>query len=748
MNICIPSKKRGAAFLTAAIFSVASALLCAESSADAVFTYLNGSAFDGGTGIGVSMTETDSVSSVVVNMTTVDIIDWEGDLASEGASDTPTLNIGNSDGLAVNSTPNTNWSNEATSINPGEGWVFKFDVDVNLVELDFASQGSDVVAVLSSSAFTSKTLDDAHGNSTGTHSLDNTYVAAGTEITLKFTGYIADDILRLSSFTVEALATTNTTNTTNTATFEFVDGSEFDNPAAIGSSMTRGDITITTIDLIGQDGSMNSTGATHKLNIFGSYNALGVNASVDPLGIGTTELRDFNPGEGWVMNFDKNVYLVELDLFGQDAGAEMTVSSSVFPDFVLTDGVNAEDIHSFNNTFVSAGTEIAFLMTSATNAADLGLGITSMTVELATNAPSPPTETINGTPHAWLAVYYPGLETPEEYQAADDGDSDGDLQPTWKEYIAATIPTNSASVLKVNSTEMLGDEVIVNWQSVTGKYYSVMMQTNLVAASNGWKTVANNIQGLENETSYTTTASSASTAFHKVGIEKRDIYLLIGQSNMAGRGPIEEQDEGVIEGCELLNFSGEWEPATNPLNAYSTIRKDLDIQQLNPGYGFALRMHEVRPEINIGLVVNARGGTNINDWEKGDLYYEEAVARTKVALADNNSRLAGILWHQGESNSSQTNSYMGKLVTMIENLRADLGEPDLPFVIGELERDDVTEVVKERLLNEVLYTLPTMLPNTAVATTEGLVTQDGTHFDSAGQRELGRRYADALLSLE
>ena len=53
-----------------------------------------------------------------------------------------------------------------------------------------------------------------------------------------------------------------------------------------------------------------------------------------------------------------------------------------------------------------------------------------------------------------------------------------------------------------------------------------------------------------------------------------------------------------------------------------------------------------------------------------------------------------------------------------------------------------------RLINDVILTLPSVVPNTAVASTEGVLTMDGTHFDSAGQRELGKRYADALFSLD
>ncbi len=73
------------------------------------------------------------------------------------------------------------------------------------------------------------------------------------------------------------------------------------------------------------------------------------------------------------------------------------------------------------------------------------------------------------------------------------------------------------------------------------------------------------------------------------------------------------------------------------------------------------------------------------------------------------------------------------------DLRADLGMPDLPFVAGEGEG--------ERFVNSQIALLPGAVANTAVALSDGLTTQDGTHFDSASQRLLGIRYADALLTI-
>lgn len=149
--------------------------------------------------------------------------------------------------------------------------------------------------------------------------------------------------------------------------------------------------------------------------------------------------------------------------------------------------------------------------------------------------------------------------------------------------------------------------------------------------------------------------------------------------------------------------------------------------------------------MSIGLVVNARGGTSIREWTKGTKYYSEAVSRAKAAQLD--GRLAGILWHQGESDGKLADSYLKKLSVLISNLRTDLGDPKLPFVVGLVEQDD-RDGKAPRVINEVLLQLPTRVPNTAVASSEGLLTVDGTHFDSAGQRLLGARFADALLSLE
>ena len=219
-----------------------------------------------------------------------------------------------------------------------------------------------------------------------------------------------------------------------------------------------------------------------------------------------------------------------------------------------------------------------------------------------------------------------------------------------------------------------------------------------------------------------------------------EIYLLIGQSNMAGRAPIPKDASDTLGRCGLLNAEGEWEHAENPLNIYSTIRKGPDMQKLNPGYSFAQKMLEADPTKNIGLIVNARGGSKIEQWLGKSKYYWGIRGRAK-AFKDS-GQIKGVLWHQGESDSKHPENYLSQLKSLIANLRADLGDPNLPFVAGQITNTPPMSI------NEEIAKLPEEVHLTAVASSEGLKTYDRWHFDTKSQLELGKRYAEAMLKLQ
>ncbi len=216
-----------------------------------------------------------------------------------------------------------------------------------------------------------------------------------------------------------------------------------------------------------------------------------------------------------------------------------------------------------------------------------------------------------------------------------------------------------------------------------------------------------------------------------------DIYLLIGQSNMAGRAQILVPDFDTLFGTFL--FTGDsvhpWEPAVNPLNKYSTIRRELSVQQLSPGYYFAKTMMAKEPAKRLGLVVNARGGTSIDLWAPGTTYFKDAVSRTRQAL--HSGHLRAILWHQGESDVKKYREYPDKIVTLIGALRKELNSPGLPFIAGEVAEEKPNRAGFNVMLKETL----SKIPYTSVVSVTGLTTYDSTHFDTRSMRILGERYA-------
>ncbi len=216
-----------------------------------------------------------------------------------------------------------------------------------------------------------------------------------------------------------------------------------------------------------------------------------------------------------------------------------------------------------------------------------------------------------------------------------------------------------------------------------------------------------------------------------------DIYLCIGQSNMAGRAAIPKDAQEALENVYLLDLEDKWTPAINPMNQYSTIRKDLKMQKLSPSYSFAQKMRDSNKRA-IGLILNAKGGSKIESWEKGGTFFDEAIRRVKAAQAPGMT-LRGIIWHQGESNY-QDEEYLSKLVQLIIDFRAELNAPELPFIAGQINNIP--------LINDQLVLLPQQLPNTAYVSSEGLVTSDKWHFDTKSILELGNRYAKAMLKLQ
>jgi hypothetical protein len=232
--------------------------------------------------------------------------------------------------------------------------------------------------------------------------------------------------------------------------------------------------------------------------------------------------------------------------------------------------------------------------------------------------------------------------------------------------------------------------------------------------------------------------------------EKFHLFLLVGQSNMAGRGVVTSADRTVPARVLMLNRAGEWAPATDPMHF------DKPAAGVGLGRTFGIEVAAATPAVTIGLIPCAVGGSPIESWVPGYFYnatqshpWDDALRRARVALRA--GTLTGILWHQGESDANRqfAPQYEARLHELIARLRSELRAPEVPFLAGQMGRFadapwDEFKVAVDRVHRE----LPAKVRGTAFVSAEGLAHNgDKVHFDADSYRELGRRYAKAYLGL-
>ena len=236
------------------------------------------------------------------------------------------------------------------------------------------------------------------------------------------------------------------------------------------------------------------------------------------------------------------------------------------------------------------------------------------------------------------------------------------------------------------------------------------------------------------------------------GVQKTqvDSILMIGQSNMAGRGDFGEVKPIRNPLCYMLRM-GRWQPMCEPVNPDRAIFEGRFRSGVSLAASFAdeYARHFQQP---VGLIPCADGGTSLAQWMPGELNYDHAVMQARLAMRT--SCLRAIIWHQGESDcksDEDVRAYKQRLTEMLRQLRKDLDAEHVPVIFGELS-EEITEkwVDKEKLLqmNRNLRELVQEIPNCAIASSVDLrLKADGLHFDSASCREFGKRYFTQFLKM-
>lgn len=246
------------------------------------------------------------------------------------------------------------------------------------------------------------------------------------------------------------------------------------------------------------------------------------------------------------------------------------------------------------------------------------------------------------------------------------------------------------------------------------------------------------------------------------------IFLCFGQSNMEGAARFESADTTVdtrfkvmeaVDCSDLGRVKGQWYTAVPPLCRCRT--------GLSPADYFGRTLLENLPkDVKVGVIHVAVGGCKIvlydkqhclayadtaPVWMKGMIKeyngnpYRRLVEMAKLAQKD--GIIKGILLHQGESNTGDT-TWPAQVKVVYNNLLSDLGlkAASVPLLAGEVVHAEQGGICAG--MNNIIDKLPQTIPTAHIVSSKGCtVAKDNLHFDAAGYRELGKRYAAVMLPL-
>lgn len=219
-------------------------------------------------------------------------------------------------------------------------------------------------------------------------------------------------------------------------------------------------------------------------------------------------------------------------------------------------------------------------------------------------------------------------------------------------------------------------------------------------------------------------------------------FLMIGQSNMAGRGFIGDVPEILNEQIKMLR-NGRWQMMEEPINY------DRSVSGVGLAASFAQRFALDNEGDTIGLIPCAEGGSSIAEWHIGGPLLSHAIEQGKLALKE--SQLAGIIWHQGESDAYNGNytNYYNQLEQLFTYLRVTFEDSELPIIIGGLpdflgKTGFGMQCVEYKEIDAELRRYADTHKHTYYVTAEGLeANPDGIHINARSQRIFGVRYYEA-----
>jgi hypothetical protein len=227
------------------------------------------------------------------------------------------------------------------------------------------------------------------------------------------------------------------------------------------------------------------------------------------------------------------------------------------------------------------------------------------------------------------------------------------------------------------------------------------------------------------------------------------IFLLAGQSNMAGRGQVAPEDTIAHPRILSLDRNNKWVYAKEPLHYY-----EPELTGLDCGLSFARTLLEAVPDnVSIGLLPCAVGGSSVGQWND-DVKHRGVKLfsnfKKKAAMGASVGTIKGILWHQGESdtNPALLMLYREGLTHLFKRFREVTHNEHLPIIMGEIGSFSEPAEVNARWdsLNTIINTFAAETKGIYHIDTEDLTSKaDHIHFDAVSQRLMGQRFAEKFI---
>ena len=236
--------------------------------------------------------------------------------------------------------------------------------------------------------------------------------------------------------------------------------------------------------------------------------------------------------------------------------------------------------------------------------------------------------------------------------------------------------------------------------------------------------------------------------------QKVIVFLHIGHSNMAGRTttPVALRPLSFETHPRLWSYAkgGIWKPAKEPLSADSMTGTcgGVGCEGLpfgaGPGMSILRTALAAAPDSYLVSIGRGQSGTNAGhcrSFRKGGLLYDFVMGPAQELKGK--VTFAGVWTMLGlsEDGDIANNSRFGDCMVAVANeMRSDLGEPELPFLIGDWEAGAVEEYSTSSRTAKViipqLRALPQRIPRSLVIPTEGLPINplDGHHYDLTGHK--------------